>query len=271
MSTEKLVKILLFDKDSNTVLVNNKFLESKIEPTDYPMVEPTIEKAAKEAARRVLKKLLDVNSLDESRLTYQTLSEEDKKKYVDIVCYRLLDIEKAYIQKKSTPAYLVGFYHINNLPTGLIGIDGGIAYYITRYFDVIRSYVYLNDPYYVYPSSIIVYKPLYTVPMFNPPRIYYERINKPLYKSSSKPSRKSSSRSSSKSSSRSSRKSSSRSSRKSSSRSSRKSSSRSSRKSSSKSSSKKKSKKKKEKEKKLKEKYIKYKTKYLELKRLIDN
>ena len=253
MSTEKLVKILLFDKDSNTVLVNNKFLESKIEPTDYPMVEPTIEKAAKEAARRVLKKLLDVNSLDESRLTYQTLSEEDKKTYVDIICYRLLDIEKAYIQKKSTPTYLVGFYHINNLPTGLIGIDGGIAYYITRHFDVIRSYVYLNDPYYVYPSSIIVYKPLYTVPLFVPPRIYYEKINKPVYKSSSKPSRKSSSRSSSKSSSRSSRKSSSRSSRKSSSRSSRKSSS------------------KKEKERKLKEKYIKYKTKYLELKRLIDN
>jgi hypothetical protein len=265
VSTDKLVKILLFDKDSNTVLVNNKFMESKIEPTDYIAGDTSDEKAAKEAARRTLRKLLDVVSLDESRLTHQTLTEEDKKKYVYIVCYRLLDIEKTYIQRKSNPGYLIGFYPINNLPTGLIGIDGGIAYYITRHFDVIKTHVYLNNPAFVYPNSIVAYKPLYPIPLFTSPVVYYEKVKHHSSRHDSSRhdlSRHDSSRH------KSSRHESSRheSSRHESSR--HKSSSKSPSKSSSKSSSKSRYKRK---ERKLKAKYIKYKTKYLELKKLLEN
>jgi hypothetical protein len=172
---DKVLKILLFDQESNTVLVNNKFLEANIELSDYAAIPPSItdekqkmELASKSASKRTLKSLLGSFEIEDSRLSYQSLTEEEAKKYVTIVCYRLKNEEKAYLKNKSSSSFLVGFYHINNLPTGLIGIDGGLAYYITRHFDLIRQHVYLYDPAVLYPSSIIVYKPFGGVPLFTP-------------------------------------------------------------------------------------------------------
>jgi len=172
---DKVLKILLFDQESNTVLVNNKFLEATLELSDYSAIPPSItdekqklELASKSASKRTLKSLLGSFEIEDSRLSYQSLTEEEAKKYVTIVCYRLKNEEKAYLKNKSSSSFLVGFYHINNLPTGLIGIDGGLAYYITRHFDLIRQHVYLYDPTVLYPSSIMVYKPFGGVPLFTP-------------------------------------------------------------------------------------------------------
>jgi hypothetical protein len=172
---DKVLKILLFDQESNTVLVNNKFLEATLELSDYSAIPPSItdekqklELASKSASKRTLKSLLGSFEIEDSRLSYQSLTEEEAKKYVTIVCYRLKNEEKAYLKNKSSSSFLVGFYHINNLPTGLIGIDGGLAYYITRHFDLIRQHVYLYDPTVLYPSSIMVYKPFVGVPLFTP-------------------------------------------------------------------------------------------------------
>jgi len=271
MSSDKIVKVLLFDKESNTVLVNNKFLETKIELSDYPVLLSPItdekvkeELASKEAAKRTIKKLLDLKEIDEKRLSYQTLTEEEKLKYVNIVCYKLTDEEKIYIKNKSIPNMFINFYHINNLPTGLVGIDGGIAYFITRHFDIIKNAVYLSDPSIIYPSSIIVYRPMYSYPILVPrPVSYLAPLSYTSYSPTHSPTLISESRETvytteTKKSSKSSRKSSSRSSRKSSSRSSRKATSSN-------------SEKKKKRKKRNKEKYIKYKLKYLNLKKMLDS
>ena len=185
----KLIKILLFDSQSNTVLVGNKFLETIIESRDevinngpslgalipvtglpglvpVPISSPNTVKVSDEDAAKnaAIRKLREYNlNVERSRLSFQTLTAEDSK-YVYIVCYKLTDSEKAFIQNKSYPFV---FHHINSLPTGILGIDAGIAYFITNRFDIIRNTVYLGDPRVIFPSSIVTYNPYYPIPYFS--------------------------------------------------------------------------------------------------------
>jgi hypothetical protein len=215
---------------------------------------PSTTKVAEDEAVKnaVFRKLREYYlNIDKSRLIIKTLSEADKAtmgSYFYVVDYKLSESEKNILDRKSgfSPFMpMINFFPINSLPTGLIGIDGGIAYFITNSFDVIRNTVYLGDPRIIYPTSIVRYNPLYPIPYFSPymyPQIIrtestYRNPNEIFGERHTSRSPRSQSRSSSRSSSRSPSRSSQRSSR----------------------------------NKRQREKYMKYKQKYLELKEQLEN
>ena len=239
MYNDKLVKILLIDTDLNIGLVNNYFIKTEINHTND---NDDDEDDAKEAAEIVLKTILGKEGVYKSRLTYQFLIENTTSKLkakVHLVCYTLRPYEKNYIVKQLKSAYkilfklkyLIDFTHINDLDLSKLSNEDESIIYYIK-----KNFNIIKSS--IFPSvssaSLDVTKSMET-----PVYLYTSNLvrnQKRKHKSSSKSSSKSSKKSSSKS----------------------------SKKSSSKSSSKKK-------KRKLKAKYIKYKTKYLELKKLLEN
>ena len=281
---QQIVKILIISRSLKFALINDKeFLEATIQPSEYP-TEPVSDevkndRASRQAAKRVLKDKLELKEIDENRLKYQPFNEEDKKRYVNIISYTLSDDEEKYIKSRKFPGFFIGFYPIGLFPSGLYGINGGIAYYVTRYYDVFRQRLFVPSPYIVYPTSVVTYVPIYSYPVFVPRPVIFSNYtgyntiltktyDVPVEKRGRERERSSRKRSSSNSSKRS--RSPSRSSSRSSSRASSRASSRSPSKSSAKSSVRSSVKRMKRKERKFRKKYIKYKNKYLSLKDYYD-
>jgi len=200
--TSRIVKIVLFDKEINTVMVNGeRFLEVIVSEEDIKNVQrtrgvvpsgslasfsstgsvalpPPTEEEIKEAGlSAAIKKLVELLTPKDAIIPYTPqkekfgsvpLTEADKSRFVHIISYSLSDEEKNTIRSKSTPAFSFVFTPFGAFPVGLTGIDAGIAYYMTRNYDYIKDRLFFNVPSLYLPARVPIFNPIGAFPLFSP-------------------------------------------------------------------------------------------------------
>jgi len=198
--TSRIVKIVLFDNQMKTVMVNGeRFLEVIVSEEDIKNVQrargvlPSVasfsgtgslalsaptEEDKLEADRIVVgKKLSELLTPKDAALPYVpkmdkfghlALTETEKSRFVHVITYLLSDEEKNTIRSKSTPALSFVFTPFGAFPVGLTGIDAGIAYYMTRNYDYIKDRLFFNVPSLYLPARVPVFNPIGAFPLFSP-------------------------------------------------------------------------------------------------------
>lgn len=201
--SNRIVKVLLLDKEGNAVIVNGKgFLEvnvtaadiraaqsargafptvplsSLLSSTSTPSVLITEDDKSNADIIAVENKLIELLTVYGSAEKYRVDSKKFKEigltdpgssRFVHIVAYTLDDREKETIKTNSSRSGLsFVFTPLGALPVGLTGVDAGMAYWMTRNYDFIRDRLFLNVPSLYLPSRVPVFNPIGAFPLFSP-------------------------------------------------------------------------------------------------------